>query len=102
MGLFAGISSASRRTSRAQKVALRAEAVRCFRFLMTSRTDTNGDWITKSEWAGSTLAALPDRVAEPAMRRLEADLVSETRVRRHEDLLHRDAADYGFRLLVSD
>jgi SAM-dependent methyltransferase len=51
--------------------------------------------------ASSTFATLPDGVVEPAMRRLEADLSSGAWARRHGDLLHRAAVDYGYRLIVS-
>jgi hypothetical protein len=51
--------------------------------------------------ASSTFATLPDRVVEPAIRRLEADLASGAWTRRHRDLLHRTAVDYGYRLVVS-
>jgi SAM-dependent methyltransferase len=51
--------------------------------------------------ASSTFATLPDCIVEPAMRRLEADLASGAWNRRHQDLLHRDTFDYGYRLIVS-
>jgi SAM-dependent methyltransferase len=51
--------------------------------------------------ASSTFATLPDRIVEPAMRRLQADLASGAWNRRHQDLLHRDTFDYGYRLIVS-
>lgn len=51
--------------------------------------------------ASSTFATFSDRVMEPAMRRLEADLASGAWARRPEDLLHREAVDYGYRLVVS-
>jgi len=50
--------------------------------------------------ASSTFATLPDRVVEPAMRRLEADLASGAWARRHGDLLDRATVDYGYRLIV--
>jgi hypothetical protein len=51
--------------------------------------------------ASSTFATLPDRVVEPAIRRLEADLTSGAWARRHGDLLDRATVDYGYRLIVS-
>jgi SAM-dependent methyltransferase len=51
--------------------------------------------------ASSTFATLPGQVVEPAMERLEADLVSGEWARRHQDLLLREAVDYGYRLVVS-
>jgi SAM-dependent methyltransferase len=51
--------------------------------------------------ASSTFAVLPDEVVEPAIRRLQADLASGAWRRRHEDLLQRQAIDYGYRLIVS-
>ena len=51
--------------------------------------------------ASSTFATLPDDVVEPAMRRLAADLASGAWARRHAGLLHREAMDYGYRLIVS-
>ncbi|HEY3955860.1 MAG TPA: class I SAM-dependent methyltransferase [Streptosporangiaceae bacterium] len=51
--------------------------------------------------ASSTFATLPGDVVEPAMRRLAADLASGAWARRHEDLLHRDTMDYGYRLIIS-
>jgi SAM-dependent methyltransferase len=51
--------------------------------------------------ASSTFATLPDQIVEPAMRRLAADLASGAWARRHQDLLRREAMDYGYRLIVS-
>lgn len=49
----------------------------------------------------STLAMLPQRVIDAAMRRLQQDLASGAWAERHADLLARDAMDYGYRLLVA-
>lgn len=51
--------------------------------------------------ASSTFAVLPDDVVEPAMQRLEDDLVSGEWSRRYGHLLQREAMDYGYRLIVS-
>lgn len=51
--------------------------------------------------ASSTFTQLPAATVEAAMARLRADLASGAWADRHQDLLHREAVDYGYRLVVS-
>lgn len=50
----------------------------------------------------SCLAQLSPEEVDPGMRKLEADLASGAWVERHADLLAREDADWGYRLLVAE
>jgi SAM-dependent methyltransferase len=52
--------------------------------------------------ASSTFASLPAEEVEPGIERLRSDLLSGNWHRTYGDLLSRETADYGYRLIVAD